>query len=160
MALADQRNVAAAAKHAALRAFGGRLQRARGKGSFTQETVADRLGVSTQTIRNWEAGRTEPGQGDKDRLAELYNTPVDELIGTDEPDLSDPELSLFFRGEWSEFNEEEREFLKGLIRESRELLRRRRERSRSTSEGKAADVTLPSWSQRGSTDAQRPKVCS
>ena len=42
--------------------------------------------------------------------------------------IEDPELSLFFRGEWDELTEEEKEFIKGIIRESRELLRKRRER--------------------------------
>ena len=49
---------------------------------------------------------------------------------SDDIDITDPELSLFFRGEWDELTEEEKEFIKGMIRESRELLRKRREGGR------------------------------
>ena len=73
----SDRNVAMAAKQAALKAFGARLQEARNNTSLTQEDVADKLTVSTQTVRNWEAGRTEPSRSDKERLASLYNKPVE-----------------------------------------------------------------------------------
>ena len=73
----SDRNVAMAAKQAALKAFGARLQEARSNTSLTQEDVADKLTVSTQTVRNWEAGRTEPSRSDKERLASLYNKPVE-----------------------------------------------------------------------------------
>ncbi len=82
----SDRNVAMAAKQAALKAFGARLQEARSNTSLTQEDVADKLTVSTQTVRNWEAGRTEPSRSDKERLASLYNKPVEWFFGEeDEP---------------------------------------------------------------------------
>jgi transcriptional regulator with XRE-family HTH domain len=133
MARSD-RNVGLAAKQAALKALGARLQEARSGISLTQEAVAEKLGVSSQTVRNWEAGRTEPSRFDKERLAALYGKPVEWFFGEEQPavstddiDIADPELALFFRGEWDEFTEEEKEFLKGMIRESRELLRKRKE---------------------------------
>ena len=68
-------------------------------------------------------------------MAQVYGRTVDWFFGVeieqkdeDDIDIADPELSLFFRGEWDEFTEDEKEFLKGMIRESRELLRKRRER--------------------------------
>ena len=82
----SDRNVAMAAKQAALKAFGARLQEARSNTSLTQEDVADKLTVSTQTVRNWEAGRTEPSRSDKERLASLYGKPVEWFFGEeDEP---------------------------------------------------------------------------
>ena len=73
-------------------------------------------------------------------MAQIYERSVEWLYGeedesvrdseTDDIDIADPEISLFFRGEWEEFDEEEKEFIKGMIRESRELLRKRREGSR------------------------------
>ena len=83
----SDRNVAMAAKQAALKAFGARLQEARSNTSLTQEDVADKLTVSTQTVRNWEAGRTEPSRSDKERLASLYNKPV-EWFFSEEADSS------------------------------------------------------------------------
>ncbi len=82
--LRGDREVAIAAKRAALKAFGARLQEARGSASVTQEEVASKLEVSTQTIRNWEAGRTEPRRLDKERLAKLYDKPVEWFVGGEE----------------------------------------------------------------------------
>ena len=66
------RGVASAAKRTALAELGKRLQAARENTGLTQQEVADRLGPSAQTIRNWEAGRHEPNQGDIENLASLY----------------------------------------------------------------------------------------
>ena len=66
------RGVASAAKRTALAELGKRLQAARENTGLTQQAVADRLGLSAQTIRNWEAGRHEPTQGDIGNLASLY----------------------------------------------------------------------------------------
>ena len=66
------RVVASAAKRKALAELGKRLQAARENTGLTQRAVADRLGLSAQTIRNWEAGRHEPAQGDIENLASLY----------------------------------------------------------------------------------------
>ena len=205
----SDRSIGMAAKHAALKEFGARLQEQRSATSLTQEEVADRLTVSTQTVRNWEAGRTEPSRSDKERLASLYNKPVEwffreeeaqepmnpgrlkearvqtgltlqqaaEAVGTDlnsiwryeagrhrpsgpalhalaklygksvewffgeeeepeatpeEPeeediDIMDPSLSLFFRGEWDEFTEAEKEFVREAIRDARAYLKKRNE---------------------------------
>ncbi len=43
----------------------------------------------------------------------------------DKVDITDPELRLFFRGEWDELTETEREFIRGAIRTARELRRKR-----------------------------------
>lgn len=45
-----------------LRRTGARmLLQARDGAGFSQEHMAQELGVSTQTVRNWESGRSEPG---------------------------------------------------------------------------------------------------
>ena len=66
------RNIASVAKRTALTELGKRLQAARENTGLTQQAVADRVDVSAQTIRNWEAGRHEPAQEDIERLAFLY----------------------------------------------------------------------------------------
>ena len=118
------------------RELGGRLKAARGRTALTQQNVADRLGVQTQTVWYWESGRSKPDHERLPHLAELYGVTTDWLLGgavsarsEDYIDIADPEISLFFRGEWQEFTEEEQDFIKGMIRESRELLRKRRESS-------------------------------
>lgn len=58
----------------AIRKF--RLQR-----GFTQKEVADRLGFNRSTITLWETGKTEPSHDSLLRLAELFGTTVDALMG-------------------------------------------------------------------------------
>ncbi|MBM6755369.1 helix-turn-helix transcriptional regulator [Collinsella tanakaei] len=54
----------------------------KGKG-LTQEEVAERLGVSRQTIGKWEADETLPDIRQSKRLAVLYGMTLDELIAFD-----------------------------------------------------------------------------
>ena len=56
------RSVASAAKQKALTGLGMRLRAARENTGLTQQEVAERIEVSTQSVRNWEAGRHEPTQ--------------------------------------------------------------------------------------------------
>lgn len=136
----NYRKIAASAREAALKSFGLRLQEARGSVGLTQEAVADKLNVSTQTVRNWESGRTEPGHREKAHLASIYNKPVEWFFGeegepepapedTEEEDIDilDPSLPMFFRGEWDEFTDEEREFIREAIRDARAYLKKRNE---------------------------------
>ena len=48
---------------------------------YTQDQAADLLDVSTQTVRNWEAGRTFPDANNQDKVSELYQLPLDGLPG-------------------------------------------------------------------------------
>lgn len=62
--------------------FGERLRVSRDKAGLTQAQVAETLGVSWQTISNWETGQRVPGAEDLFRLSELYGeSPVFLLRG-------------------------------------------------------------------------------
>ena len=84
-------SLASAAKQSALANFGCRIRDARHNIGLTQQEVAARLMVSTQTIRNWESGRYEPTRETIDALAALYQIPADTLrpghtdVGTQAP---------------------------------------------------------------------------
>lgn len=54
----------------------------RTKLGLTQQHLADRLYVSRQTIASYETGRTEPDIAAMEKLAEIFEITVDELIGT------------------------------------------------------------------------------
>lgn len=69
-------SVAAAGARVALRAFGQKLRNDRTVAGLLQEEVAVELGVSTQTVRNWESGRVEPSEENKQRLGERYGEEV------------------------------------------------------------------------------------
>ena len=123
----ESTSIGAAARRAAIQALGRRLRRFRTDAGITQEEVASRLDVSDTAVRNWEAGRDEPSVQNKNQLAGLFGVAPDLLVGQTTEDLLDPDLALFFRGEWGEFTEDEKDFVRGLIREARDFVRSRRQ---------------------------------
>jgi len=56
------------------------LAAARVNAGMTQKNVADRLGVSKQTIVNWEKGRVVPGIPEIETLARIYKIPQDNIF--------------------------------------------------------------------------------
>ena len=63
--------------------LGSSLYHARKKSGLTQENVAEKLGVSRQTISKWETGETLPDIRQSKGLAMLYHMTLDELIEYD-----------------------------------------------------------------------------
>lgn len=53
------------------------LEAARVNARLTQEQAANKLGVSKNTVINWEKGRVAPRVSEMDRLSKLYKIPVD-----------------------------------------------------------------------------------
>ena len=106
---------------------------------MTQQRAAELAGLEPNSIWRYENAQREPSASTLNTLGLLYSKPVEWFFGEDaadtttgkddgdDIDIADPDLSLFFRGEWDTFTEDEKDFIKGMIRESRELLRKRRE---------------------------------
>ncbi len=63
--------------------LGNSLSCARKKAGMSQEAVAERLGVSRQTISKWELDETLPDICQSKKLSSLYRLTLDELIGFD-----------------------------------------------------------------------------
>lgn len=63
--------------------LGNNLFQARKKAGLSQESVAEKLGVSRQTISKWETDETVPDIYQSKKLAKLYNLTLDELIDFD-----------------------------------------------------------------------------
>ena len=63
--------------------LGNNLFEARKKASLSQEVVAEKLGVSRQTISKWETNETIPDIYQSKKLSKLYNLSLDELIEFD-----------------------------------------------------------------------------
>ena len=117
-----------------------RLRRARRQANLTQEEVAERAGVYRNTISGYETGRVRPSTLALNMLATIYSKPVEWFFGEEEEpeatpeepeeddiDITDPSLSLFFRGEWDEFTKAEKEFVREAIRDARAYLKKRNE---------------------------------
>lgn len=60
--------------------FGDRLAAAREAAGFNHRMLAMRLGVKTQTVRNWEEDRSEPRANMLNMTAGLLNVPIAWLI--------------------------------------------------------------------------------
>ena len=63
--------------------LGNILFDARKKKGLSQEEVAEKLGVSRQTISKWETEETVPDIYQAKKLAKIYGLSLDELIDTD-----------------------------------------------------------------------------
>lgn len=63
--------------------LGRNLYEARKKSGLSQEYVAEKLGVSRQTISKWELDETLPDIRQSKKLAVLYRLSLDELIDFD-----------------------------------------------------------------------------
>lgn len=59
---------------------GQKLKEQRLKQNETQESVANKLGVSRQTISNWENGKTLPDIDSLIKLSQIYQLSIDELF--------------------------------------------------------------------------------
>lgn len=63
--------------------LGNSLFLARKRCGLSQEDVAEKLGVSRQTISKWETDETVPDIRQSKKMAVLYNVSLDELIDFD-----------------------------------------------------------------------------
>lgn len=71
--------------------LGNNLFHARRKKGLSQEDVAEKLGVSRQTISKWETDETLPDIRQAKKLSTLYGLSLDELIeyNIDEKEIQD-----------------------------------------------------------------------
>ena len=63
--------------------IGSKLKEARTKTEYTQEQVAEEIGVSRQTVSNWENGKSYPDIVSLIHLSDLYFITLDELVKED-----------------------------------------------------------------------------
>ena len=63
-----------------VKSLGAALKARRTQRDFTQEYVAEALGVSRQAVSKWENGSSEPSTANLMALAKLYGLSVDELL--------------------------------------------------------------------------------
>lgn len=70
-------------QEAAAMSLGNSFFNARKKSGLSQEEVAEKLGVSRQTISKWELDETLPDIRQSKRLSVLYHLTLDELVDFD-----------------------------------------------------------------------------
>jgi transcriptional regulator with XRE-family HTH domain len=62
-----------------------RLYELRKKSNFSQEELAEKIGVSRQAVSKWERAEASPDTDNLILLSKLYSISMDELLSTDEP---------------------------------------------------------------------------
>lgn len=60
------------------------IQALRARDSFTQEALAERLGVSRQTVAKWESGEAVPDLVNAQSLSRLFKVRLDDLVNHSE----------------------------------------------------------------------------
>jgi len=64
--------------------IGSKLKNASNEAKFTQEEIAEKLGVSRQTISNWENSKSYPDIISVIKLSDIYSITLDALLKEDE----------------------------------------------------------------------------
>lgn len=64
--------------------IGSKLKNARNDANFTQEEIAEKIGVSRQTISNWENSKSYPDIISVIKLSDIYSITIDALLKEDE----------------------------------------------------------------------------
>ena len=63
--------------------FAKNLIKLRAEKSISQEQLAEKLGVSRQTITSWENGKIQPSAGNLAEVAKLFDMTIDRLVVSD-----------------------------------------------------------------------------
>ena len=66
--------------------IGENIQYLRKKRNWSQETLAEKIGVSRQTIAKWEAGESAPDLEMADKLASVLDVALDDLAHSPQSD--------------------------------------------------------------------------
>ena len=67
-----------------------RLQQLRKENGYSQDALAEKLGLSRQAISKWERGESSPDTDNLIALAELYHMTLDQLLGGEPSPLTPP----------------------------------------------------------------------
>ena len=68
--------------------FSQNLQKIRSEKNLSQEQLADKIGVSRQTISAWESGKASPELDKITAISKLFSVSIDELVGEIETEAS------------------------------------------------------------------------
>lgn len=63
--------------------LGENILKLRKKANFSQEELSEKIGVTRQTISNWELGETSPNPEQLKLLSRTLNISIDELLDND-----------------------------------------------------------------------------
>ena len=64
--------------------FADKLQLLRKQNGYSQEQLADKLGIARQTVSKWENGQAVPELNGLISLSELYGVTIDRIVKEDD----------------------------------------------------------------------------
>ena len=103
--------------------LGGNLSARRKQLGWTQERVAERVGVDVETISRIERGAHLPSLPTLDRLAVALSCSVGDLLSKEGPEVASDAVTF---GAWiSELGPDDRAFIMSVVRNSCDYLGRR-----------------------------------
>lgn len=71
-----------------------RIRQSRKARGLTQSELAEQMRMSEMTVRRWEANKTSPRMEEIQKLAEVLNIPVSELLEDTSESLSIPQIHI------------------------------------------------------------------
>ena len=106
------------------RKLGANLAVRRKARKWSQEDLAERLGVATETISRFERGATLPSLVTLQRLGQMLKAPVAELLA-ESSQAADDQAGVITA--WiSGLRDDEREYVMGLVKDACDHFRRKR----------------------------------
>ncbi|WP_271751536.1 helix-turn-helix transcriptional regulator [Cohnella sp. JJ-181] len=104
------------------------LEKERVKRDWTQEHLADLVGVARSTYANWESGKREPDLTTIEKLADIFEVSVDYLLGRDlyatpknhDSSVNEPAVQFILRAK-KELSSKDFERMMELTRKAREM---------------------------------------
>ncbi len=73
--------------------LGNKLVKLRKENKLSQDSLADKLGVTRQTISNWELNITKPDIVQIKNISEIFNISIDELLDNNTKDIIEKKIS-------------------------------------------------------------------
>lgn len=73
--------------------LGNKLVKLRKENKLSQDSLADKLGVTRQTISNWELNTTKPDIVQIKNISEIFNISIDELLDNNTKDIIEKKIS-------------------------------------------------------------------
>lgn len=73
--------------------LGNKLVKLRKENKLSQDSLADKLGVTRQTISNWELNITKPDIIQIKNISEIFNISIDELLDNNTKDIIEKKIS-------------------------------------------------------------------
>lgn len=73
--------------------LGNKLVKLRKENKLWQDSLADKLGITRQTISNWELNITKPDIVQIKNISEIFNISIDELLDNNTKDIIEKKIS-------------------------------------------------------------------